>query len=120
MDLIAPPGPRAGRWVVVLNGKERGRSAIVKAQRHARAVRRRRRFLVLLIIASLGTLAAAVVREGGWWEVHVVVDGAIVLYVGWLLEAKKRRADLGVKVRRLNRRTERHDEYEPVAVGGQR
>ena len=120
MDLIAPPGPRAGRWVVVLNGRDRGRSAIVKAQRHARAVRRRRRFLMLLLLAALGTLAAAMVREGGWWEIHVAVDVALVVYLGVLLETKKRRAEQGVKVKRLHRRPERHEDYEPAAVGGQR
>ena len=117
MDLIAPPGPRAGRWVVVVNGKEGHRSAIVKARRQARAVRRRRRLLTLLFLGSLGTLGAALLRQGGWWEIHVVVDAALVLYVGWLLESRKRRTELGGKVKRLHRRPERRDEYEPAAVG---
>jgi hypothetical protein len=120
MDLIAPPGPRAGRWVVVLNGRDRERSAIVKAQRYARAVRRRRRLLILLLLAALGTLAVAVVREGGWWEINIAVDAALVVYVGVLLETKKRRVEQGVKVRKLHRRPERHEDYEPAAVGGQR
>lgn len=119
MDLIAPPGPRAGRWVVVLNGKDRGNSAIVKARRHARAVRRRRRFLNLLVLGALGTLAAALTREGPWWEIHAGVDGALVLYVGILLEAKKRRAEQLTKVRTLHRRTKSRDEYQ-VAAGAQR
>jgi hypothetical protein len=119
MDLIAPPGPRAGRWVVVLNGKDRGSSAIVKARRHARAVRRRRRFLILLVLGALGTLAAALMREGRWWEIHAAVDAVFVLYVGVLLEAKKRRAEQLTKVRTLNRRTRHRDDYQ-IAVGGER
>ena len=119
MDLIAPPGPRAGRWVVVLNGADRGRSTIVKAQRYARAVRRRRRLLVLLLLAALGTLAVAVVREGGWWEINVAIDAVLVVYVGVLLETKKRRFEQSVKVRKIHRRSMRHDDYEPAVVGGQ-
>jgi hypothetical protein len=119
MDLIAPPGPRAGRWVVVLNGGDRGNSAILKARRHARAVRRRRRFLVLVGLGALGTLAAALAREDGWWEIHAAVDAVLVLYVGVLLEAKKRRAEQLTKVKTLHRRTQRRDDYQ-IAAGGER
>jgi hypothetical protein len=120
MDLIAPPGPRAGRWIVVLNGAGNGKSSsILRAQRHARSVRRRRRFLVLLVLAAVGTLAAAFARRGGWWEVHAAVDAGLVLYVGILVAAKRRHTERRAKVRTL-RRPGRGEEYTSVAVGGGR
>jgi hypothetical protein len=126
MDLIAPPSYATGRWVVVLDSPNRKVSASArKAHRQLRSQRRRRRLLVLIVLAVVGSAIAGGVIGEPWWEVHLGLNAGLALYVGALLEIKRRRAERAVKVRPLRPKRPSHvaltdDFYEPVAAAGRR
>jgi hypothetical protein len=138
MDLLAPPSGRTGRWVCVLDSPERkARSTMLRAQRLAKSRRRRRRILVFLLLCSLGTALYAAISGSAAWEIHIGVDVVLVLYLGFLVESNRRRAEKSAKVRSIGRRSapargtkvrrarravgaEEFDFYEPMVAGGRR
>jgi len=136
MDLLAPPSPRAGRWVCVLDSPDRKvRSTAMRAHKLAKSRRRRRRLLVFLLMCVAVSAAFAVLRGGAAWEAQAGIDAALVLYVGFLLETGRRRIERSAKVTSLQRNrgslrgTRRSrgtrvvndfEFYEPVAVGDRR
>jgi hypothetical protein len=132
MDLIAPPA-RAGRWVCVLDSPDRrARSTMLRAQRLAKSRRRRRRLLVFLLLCSIGTALYASLRGSAAWEIHIAVDVVLVLYLGFLVESNRRRAERSSKVRSINRKptparrarravgADEFEDYQAAAVGGRR
>jgi hypothetical protein len=136
MDLLAPPSPRAGRWVCVLDSPDRkARSTLMRAQKIAKSRRRRRRLLVFLLMCVAGSAAYALVEGGGAWEAQAGIDAALVLYVGFLMETGRRRIERSAKVKPLgvqrsrvesargSRRTRASEDfafYEPIAAGDRR
>jgi hypothetical protein len=122
MDLIAPPMPKSGRWVVVLDSPSR-RARAMKMRRAARLARARRRrlwVLVVMLLAAVGTAVAAAIVGDPMWEVHLGLNAALALYVGYLLESKRRREERAVKVRPLRRRREGDWFDSATAAGGSR
>jgi hypothetical protein len=124
MDLIAPPMPKTGRWVVVLDSPSRRASAskMRRAARLARARRRRRCVLILMLLAAAGTAAAAPFVGDPMWEVHLGLNAAFALYVGYLLESKRRREERASKVRpiRRSRRSSNADWFDSATAAGSR
>ena len=136
MDLLAPPSPRAGRWVCVLDSPDRkARSTMTRAHKLAKSRRRRRRVLVFLLLLAGGSAAYAIVSGGVAWEAHAGIDAALALYVGFLIETGRRRIERSAKIRPLGlqrsragaarglRRapaTEDFGFYEPIAAGDRR
>ncbi|MEA2498144.1 MAG: hypothetical protein QOH26_549 [Actinomycetota bacterium] len=118
MEMIAPP-TRAwkGRWVVVPKADPKSRS--YRRQQH----RRRRVFEALLGLVVL-TVALAILRGGSFWTLQIAIDGAIALYAGFLVGAKRKRQESLTKVRPLVTRHSGLDEitfHEPAhASGGRR
>ena len=96
MNLIAPRS-RNGRWVIIPDNHE------VAIQRLAlrRARRRRRRILALLFVAALGSGIWAFLERGVAIEVHLAIDAALVGWVGYMAESRKRRSERAQKVRAL-------------------
>lgn len=64
----------------------------------------RRRRVVKLLVGSvaLSALSAALGGPGGW-ELNLVADLALGVYVTYLVEAGRRRAERTTKVRRIHR-----------------
>lgn len=128
MDLIAPPSYASGRWVVVLPSSTRKASpSILAAHRQARSRRRRRRLLVLMLVAVIGSAVAGWRTGQPWWEVHIGLNAALALYVGTLLEIKRRREERAMKVRPIKSRrrpeidlTDVEDLYGAASAGGRR
>jgi len=134
MDLLAPPSPKTGRWVCVLDSPDRkARSTMLRAQKLAKSRRRRRRVLVFLLLCAGGSAAYAAFVGGGAWELHAGIDAVLALYVGFLLETGRRRVERGAKVKPLGlqrsqtrtraRRVSPAEEfgfYEPIAAGERR
>lgn len=99
MDLIAPPSYATGRWVVVpYSSHRKASSPLATAYRQARTQRRRRRLLFLILLAVIGSGVAGWLRGEPWWEVHIGLNAALALYVGTLLEIKRRREERAIKV----------------------
>jgi hypothetical protein len=127
MDLIAPSAT-SGRWVVVPNSNHRRASSPLRiAHRQARSQKRRRRLLVLMIVAVLASAAAGWRVGEPWWEVHIGLNAALALYVGTLLEMKRRREERSVKVRPLRSQrpseidlTDVDEMYGAATAGGRR
>ncbi|HEX2240052.1 MAG TPA: hypothetical protein VHJ82_02750 [Actinomycetota bacterium] len=104
MDLIAPHSS-AGRWVLVpAAGSRYGRRSFRRTQA------RRIRVLQFLLGAVAITLLAALYGGEGIWEIQLLTDLALIGYVVFLLEAKRRRQDRVVKVPARAVRTTRHRE----------
>jgi hypothetical protein len=128
MDLIAPPTYAPGRWVVVLNSEHRKASSSFRAAyRQARSRRRRRRLLVVILLAVVGSAIAGWQLGEPWWEVHIGLNAALALYVGALLELKRRRQERAVKVRPIKSKRRRgldlqevDDFYGAATAGGRR
>jgi hypothetical protein len=124
MDLIAPPMPKTGRWVVVLDSPSRraGASKMRRAARLARARRRRRGVLILMLLAAAGTAIAAPFVGDPMWEVHLGLNAAFALYVGYLLESKRRREERASKVRPIKRspRSPNADWFDSASAAGSR
>jgi len=127
MDLIAPPSYATGRWVVVLNSEHRKASPTFRtAYRLARSRRRRRRLLVLIMLCVVASAIAGWRIGEPWWNVHIALNAALALYVGALLELKRRREERAVKVRPLksNRREVKlpdvEELYGAATAGGRR
>ena len=127
MDLIAPPSYAPGRWVVVLNSSHRKASSpLAAAHRQARSQRRRRRLLILILLAVTGSAAAGWRFGEPWWDVHIGLHAALALYVGALIEIKRRREERAVKLRpiRSKRRSDLDlgelDELYGAAAAGRR
>ena len=119
MALLAPRA-RTGRWIVVPESYDRlARASFQRGQR------RRIQILLALLLAALATFAVAFASGGAAWEVHLVSDASLGLYVVLLREAKRRRTERTVKVRTLRGRESREPEeevrfYEPVQAMGNR
>lgn len=119
MEMIAPP-TRAwkGRWVVVPRHADPNSRSYKRQQQ-----RRKKIFEALLALLSL-TILAAFLRGGSWWNVQVICDVAAVVYVAYLVGAKRKRREALTKVRPLVTRSKRLDEiefHEPArAYGGRR
>jgi hypothetical protein len=122
MKLIAPPEPAPRR-----HGPRRVRAARTP---FARRQRRRRYLLAVLSFAVPVSAIAALVEGGALWEVQLVTDATLALYVAFLLEARRRRAERSAKVSSIARRRSRarprtrRDRavhfYEPVRAEGRR
>jgi len=114
MALLAPRA-RTGRWIVVPESYDRLTRASFQ-----RGQRRRIQILIALTAAAAATFLVALTSGGAAWEVHLVTDASLGLYVVLLRETKKRRDERSRKVRKIGERAprERADEvtfYEPVA-----
>lgn len=128
MDLIAPPSYASGRWVVVLNSGDRKASAPLRAaQRQAKSQKRRRRLLAVMLLAAVAAAVAGWRIGEPWWEVHIALNAALALYVGALLEIKRRREERALKVRSIKSRRRREvdltdveDLYGAATAGGRR
>lgn len=117
MSLIAPRSS-GGRWIVVPESYDRLASSSFR-----RGQQRRTRIFIGLLIASLATGIVAVFAGGGSWEVHLAIDASLALYVGLLLEAKRRRNEQSLKLRSLEARRKQEPVvtfHEPVRAGGGR
>lgn len=106
MDLIAPPTPTTGRYVMVLDSPARRASLarMRRAEKAARARRRRRWGLIVMLLGAAGTAIAGPFVGDPMWEVHLGVNAALALYVGYLLESRRRRDERAAKVRPIKRR----------------
>jgi hypothetical protein len=95
-------------------------SQLRRATKLARARRRRRRVLVVLVLGAVGTAVAAGFVGQPLWEVHLGVNACVALYVGYLLEAKRRADERAVKVRpiRRARRPADTDWFDSATVAG--
>ena len=119
MALLAPRA-RTGRWIVVPESYDRlTRASYQRGQRH------RTQILIALLLAALATFLVALSSGGAAWEVHLVTDASLGLYVVLLREAKKRRTERSTKVRAIPKRSTREDEeevrfYEPVSAAANR
>jgi hypothetical protein len=82
------------------------------AHRQARSQKRRRRLLIVMLLAVIGSALAGWRIGPPWWEVHIGLNAALALYVGALLEIKRRREERALKVRPMKSR--RH----PIDVSG--
>jgi len=115
MEMIAPP-TRAwkGRWVVVPKADPKSRS--YRRQQH-----RRRRIFEALLGLVVVTVLLAFLRGGSFWTLQMAVDGAIALYVAFLVGAKRKRQESLTKVRPLVTRRSEVTFHEPArAYGGRR
>jgi hypothetical protein len=88
-----------GRWVLVPQSQE-GR---IEAVRRRTQVHRRRLFVALLWAVVLSA-TAALFRGGALWEVHLVLDACLGIYVALLLDAKKRRNQTSTTVAQISSR----------------
>jgi hypothetical protein len=103
MELIAPRHPAS---------RTRGRMVVVPTSRKAlardswrRGQRTRRRIFELMIGAVIGSFVAALVWQGdNAWVVHAGCDLSLGVYVTLLIEAKRRRQQRAIAVRRRGRR----------------
>lgn len=117
MSLIAPRAS-GGRWIVVPESYDR-----LAMSSFRRGQQRRTRILIGLLAASAATFVVAVFAGGGSWEVHLAVDASLAVYVGLLLEAKRRRSEQAVKLRSLEGRRRQRTAvtfHEPVRASGGR
>ncbi|HVF52408.1 MAG TPA: hypothetical protein VNC78_02250 [Actinomycetota bacterium] len=114
LDLISPRST-TGRWVVVPKSyEELARASFLRGQR------RRKRILLTLVALVVGSATAAWIRGGSLWEIHLMADASLALYVSLLLEAKKRRIERKTKVRRIQRHITASEAgfYTPMEAGG--
>ena len=117
MSLIAPRAS-GGRWIVVPESYDR-----LAMSSFRRGQQRRIRILVGLLVAAVATGVVAIFAGGGSWEVHLAVDASLAIYIGLLLEAKRRRSEQVAKLRSLEgRRRQRATVtfHEPVRASGGR
>jgi hypothetical protein len=124
MDLISPGMSGAGRWVVVLpSAQRRARPAYLRARQLERSMRRRRRLLGMLALSAIGSGVAAALLPATMLQVHLGIDAALALYVGVLLEAKRRRtvrAGNVYSMRTHRRRAVQSGLAEPLRAAGGR
>lgn len=94
MQLIAPRRSSGkGRWVVVPESRDRLARASFR-----RTQRRRKQILVALIASAALTFVAAVAAGGAFWELHLLLDLSLGVFVALLREAKHRREESASKV----------------------
>ncbi|MEA2461394.1 MAG: hypothetical protein QOH90_1571 [Actinomycetota bacterium] len=119
MEMIAPP-TRAwkGRWVVV------PKTADPRSRSYRRQQLRRRRIFEAAVALTALSLVVAILKGGSLWTVQVAFDVACVLFVAYLVGAKRKRRETLTKVRPLVARRAAIEEitfHEPVrAYGGRR
>jgi hypothetical protein len=103
MELIAPRHPASrtrGRVVVVPTSPK-----VLARDSWRRGQRTRRRIFELMIGAVIGSFVAALVWQGdNAWFVHAGCDLSLGVYVTLLIEAKRRRHQRAIAVRRRGRR----------------
>lgn len=103
MQLIAPRHAATrtrGRWVVV----PESRKSLARTS-WRRGQRTRRRIFELLIGAVLGSFIAAILwRSDSAWLIQAGCDVSLVAYAALLVEAKRRRHQRAIAVRRRGRR----------------
>jgi hypothetical protein len=87
-----------------------------------RAQARRRRAFTLLVAAVGVTLLGALIAGGSLWNLNLMLDGALFVYVALLLAHKQRRLeDQKVADISAQRAVDEVEFYEPVpATGGSR
>ena len=114
MNLIAPRS-RNGRWIIIPDNHE------IALQRLAirRARRRRRRILALLVVAAVGSGVVAFLERGVAVEIHLAIDAALVGWIGYMAESRKRRTERAQKVRTLPARRDGAI-FEPMEASGGR
>jgi uncharacterized membrane protein YfcA len=103
MQLIAPRHPTTrtrGRWVVVPESRKK-----LARTSWRRGQRTRRRIFELMIGAVMGSLVAAILwRSDSAWLFQIGCDVSLVAYAALLVEAKRRRHQRAISVRRRGRR----------------
>ncbi|HEY7875581.1 MAG TPA: hypothetical protein VIG64_10725 [Actinomycetota bacterium] len=103
MELIAPRHAASrtrGRWVVVPESRKS-----LARDSWRRGQRTRRRIFELMIGAVIGSLVAALLWDtDNAWLVQAGCDLSLALYVSLLVEAKRRRQQRFVRMRRRTRR----------------
>ena len=116
LELIAPRATSQGRWIVVPQSRDRLERASFR-----RGQRRRKRILFALIAGVVATAIAAPLVGGPMWELQILLDVSLALYVVLLVVAKQRRAELVRKLRSMETRRQGADEtrfFEPLRAGG--
>ena len=96
IGLLAPADRPAGR-------RDSGPHRESREQ-FARAQRRRRRLLAFLLVSVVVSAAAALAFGGPMWELQLVFDASLGVYLVLLVEAKKRRAERRAVVRPIRTR----------------
>jgi hypothetical protein len=115
LELMAPRATSQGRWIVVPQSRDRLERASFR-----RGQRRRKRILFALIAGVVATGIAAPVVGGPMWELQILLDLSLALYVVLLVVAKQRRAEVVRKLRSMESRRHSADEsrfFEPLRVG---
>ena len=96
LELIAPRATSQGRWIVVPQSRDRLERASFR-----RGQRRRKQILFALIAGVVATAIAAPLVGGPVWELQILLDASLALYVVLLVVAKQRRAELVRKLRTM-------------------
>jgi uncharacterized membrane protein YtjA (UPF0391 family) len=116
LDLMAPRATSQGRWIVVPQSRDRVERAAFR-----RGQRRRTRILMALIAGVVATGVATPLVGGSMWELQILLDVSLVLYIVLLVVAKQRRAELVKNLRRREDRRNKPEEahfFEPLRAGG--